>query len=119
MSTPDLSWMTGRFVKISFVEPAQWVFDLGESARVNVECPWRLLQKGKIKISSEDHNQKYGLPAPLDAGAEANKLLRDARVIIASVGHGTSDLKINCDGDLALEVIPFSSGYEAWHASSP
>lgn len=119
MAPFDVSWMVGRGLQVSHVEPAQWIFKLGESSRLSVECPWRLLRKGKIRVSSEDHNQKYGLPAPIDAAAEANKLLGDVRIITASVRHGTSDLIVNCEGELTLEVTPFSSGYEAWQLSTP
>jgi len=119
MSPFDVSWMTGRHLEVAIVEPAQWIFSLGDSSRVSVECPWRLLHKGKIRVSSEDHHQKYGLPALMDAAAEANKLLREARVVNAEVRHETGDLVITCEGDLRLEVVPFSSGYEAWHISTP
>jgi hypothetical protein len=119
MAPFDVSWMVGRSIEVSLVEPAQWIFSLGDSSRLSVECPWRLLRNGKIRVSSEDHNQKYGLPAPLDAATEANKLLRDAHIIAASVRHGTSDLIVNCEGEIVLEVMPFSSGYEAWELSTP
>lgn len=34
---------------------------------------WRLARDGKAKISSFDHQQQYGLPAPLDAIKELRR----------------------------------------------
>jgi hypothetical protein len=120
MSPFDISWMVGRSVKVSVNESGHyWFFGLGDSSTISVECPWRLLLKGKIRVTSEDHNQQYGLPAPIDAAAEANKLLNASLISSAEIRHGTGDLLINFEGELTLEVIPVFSGYEAWQFSTP
>jgi uncharacterized protein DUF6188 len=119
MSPFDVSWMAGRSVKVTTENGHQWFFDLGDTSRISVECPWRLLLQGKIRVTSEDHNQKYGLPAPIDAAAEANKLLNRLPVVSAEIRHGTGDLVLNFEGQLRLEVVPFFSGYEAWELSTP
>jgi hypothetical protein len=116
----DVSWMLGRSTEVSLAESGhQWFFGLGDSSTISVECPWRLLLKGKIRLTSEDHNQKYGLPAPIDAAAEANKLLNGSLIVSAEIRHGTGDLLLNFEDDLRLEIIPVFSGYEAWEISSP
>ena len=111
--------MAGRTVKVTTENGHQWIFELGDTSRISVECPWRLLLKGKFRLSSEDHNQKYGLPAPINAATEANKLLNNSSIVSAEIRHGTSDLLLNFEGELRLEVIPVFSGYEAWQFSTP
>jgi hypothetical protein len=115
----DVSWMIGRRVHVRVSESGhQWFFALGDSAGITVECPWRVLRKGKIRLSGEDHNQKYGLPAPVDAALEANKLLNGAPIVSAELRRGPGDLLLDFEGDLRLEMMPFS-GYEAWQFSTP
>ena len=116
----DVSWMVGRRANVRVSESGhQWFFDLGNSSCISVECPWRVLLKGKIRLSGEDHNQKYGLSSPIDAAAEANKLLDDSPIVSAELRHGTGDLVVNFERELRLEVIPFFGGYEAWQFSTP
>lgn len=96
-----------------------WFFALGDSFGISVECPWRLINKGGIAISGEDHRQQFGLPAPIDAAGRATLLLADTVVRRVEVHEGTADLFIDFDGDRRLEIIPFSSGYESWQVSAP
>jgi len=119
MSPFDVSWMVGRTAKVTTENGHRWFVELGDSSRISVECPWRLLLKGKLRLSSEDHNQKYGLPAPIDAAAEANKLLNGSSIANAEIRHGTSDLLLNFEGELRLEIVTVFSGYEAWQFSTP
>lgn len=119
MSPFDVSWMVGRSVNVSTPNGHQWFFNLGDTSCISVECPWRLLLNEKIDVSSEDHNQKYGLLAPIDAAAKANKLLSGLSVVGAEIRHGTGDLLVNFEGDIRLEVIPFFRGYEAWQLTTP
>jgi len=120
MSAFDVSWMAGRTVKVTTENGHQWFFELeGRKVCISVECPWRLLHKGQIRLTSEDHNQKYGLPAPIDAAAEANRLLNGSHILSAEIRHGTSDLLVTFEGELKLEAIPVFTGYEAWQVYTP
>ena len=74
---------------------------------------------GTIVVSSEDHGQQFGLPAPIDAAARATSLLEDAKVREVKVREGTADILISLAGDIHLEIIPFSSGYEGWQVTCP
>ena len=96
-----------------------WFFALGDSLGISVECQWRLIDKGSIAVSGDDHRQQFGLPAPIDAAAHANSLLAGVAVRRVEVRNGTADLLIDFDGDRRLEIIPFSSGYESWRISAP
>ena len=53
---------------------------------------WRVIKDGKAVISSFDHQQKYGLPAPLDAIEELQKVLDDNTVTEAQLDKETGDL---------------------------
>jgi hypothetical protein len=111
--------MVGRRVHVSFAEPATWFFTFDESADIRVECPWRLVHKDFIAVSSEDHRQQYGLPTPIDAAALATSLLTDSPIQKVELREGTADLMIEFCADLRVEIVPFSSGYESWHVHDP
>jgi uncharacterized protein DUF6188 len=119
MNPFDFSWMTGRHVQISFSEPETWFVDFGDLGRITVDCPWRLIHEGTIAVSSDDHRQQFGLPAPIDAAEEATSLLAGVPVQGVELREGTADLFIDFERDLRLEIIPFSSGYESWQVSTP
>jgi len=78
-----------------------------------------LLQAGRVAISSEDHLQQYGLPAPLDAAAVASALLESRPITHVQVRDGTADLFLDFSGGIRLEIIPISSGYESWGVTTP
>jgi hypothetical protein len=116
----DLSWMVGRTITdVSFMEPVHWTFSFGEKGYIGVQCPWRILKQGRTTLSSDDHRQQYGLPAPIDAAAEATKLLSAVVIDAAQLRVGTSDIFIDFSGNLRLEIIPISSGYEGWQIMDP
>jgi hypothetical protein len=50
MNPLDFSWMVGKHIKVSFSEPSMWLFSFGDSLGISVECPWRLLERGRIVI---------------------------------------------------------------------
>jgi hypothetical protein len=115
----DFSWMVGRHVQVSFSEPATWFIAFGDSLCISVGCPWRLIHEGNIAVSSDDHEQQYGLPAPIDAAERASSLLAGLHVQRVEVRDGTADLLLYFEHDWRLEIIPFSSGYESWQVSTP
>jgi hypothetical protein len=106
----DFSWMVGRYVTVTFSEPSFWSFDFGDSLGVRVECPWRLLGHGCITVSGLDHGHQYGLPAPIDAAIRATSSLAGSAVTHVQIRKGTADIVIDFEGDLRLEITPFSSG---------
>ena len=112
--------MIGRTVgRVQLNEPTQWSFSFGPGVAIGVECPWRLLRDGAVSISSQDHLQRYGLPAPLDAAGVATSLLSGHAVTSVAVRQGSADLVLSFGGGLRLEIIPFSSGYESWGVTTP
>jgi len=116
----DLSWLIGRTAEsITFDKPSFWVFKFGPDALISVECLWRIIQQSRVVLTSEDHGQRFGLPAPVDAKAECIALLNGQAVTAASLKVVTADLVITFSSDLRLEIIPTSSGYESWQMRDP
>ena len=115
----DLSWMVGRtLIPVNFHEPGLWIFDV-DGGLLSVECPWRALEGGRLRRSSEDHGHPYGLPAPVDSLAYVREFLRGRAVTAARAREGTLDLVIEFGPERVLEVLPLSSGYEAWILADP
>jgi len=116
----DFSWMVGRAVtSVTFDEPVSWTFCFGDKGHIIVQCPWRILENGRMVCSIEDHRQPYGLPAPIDAAAEATELLSAAKIVRAQLREGTLDILVEFSGHLRLEIIPMSRGYESWQLTDP
>lgn len=83
---------------------------------LQVWCPWRILTAAGIALGNADHSQKFGLPKPVDAQEEAQKLL-DAKVVRLVVRAKTADLLIEFENGSGLEAFNTSSGYEGWECS--
>jgi hypothetical protein len=79
---------------------------------------WRLVIDGKAGISSFDHQQKYGLPAPIDALNSLDQTLQGKLVTGASLESKTGDLHFEFGGNIILQVFNFTS-YEIWHIHFP
>jgi hypothetical protein len=116
----DLSWMIGRsFSDVRFLEPAQWRFALGSLESIDAECLWRLVDDRHIARTSNDHGQQFGLVAPIDAAADARRLLADATIVGVELLDATADIHITLSESRRLEIIPESSGYEGWTVRGP
>ncbi|MFO0846338.1 MAG: hypothetical protein U0797_28840 [Gemmataceae bacterium] len=105
-------WLTRRTcTRVYEHYPHNFSFEFGPG--VLVDCLWRIVAGGRLVRTSQDHGQKYGLPAPLDAYAEAESLLRGRRVLSVRVRAETDDLIAELDGEVLLEVLS-DSGYEPY-----
>lgn len=94
-----------------------WRFEFEGRTTLDVRCPWRIVAGGRIAFGNGDHGQQFGLPKPLDGKHEAERLLV-APVAKVSVREQTADLILELEGDIALEVLNSSSGYEGWECST-
>ena len=79
---------------------------------------WRVISSGKEVVSSFDHQQKYGLPAPVDAISELRTTLQEKKVTEAHWDHETGDLHFHFTSKVKLQVFAFS-GYEVWEINFP
>jgi hypothetical protein len=74
---------------------------------------WRLLEGGRQFISSFDHQQKYGLPDPIDAKNELRKKAIGKMVLSAVIENKAGDTHFELSDSLELQVFNFT-GYENW-----
>ncbi|MBI3406021.1 MAG: hypothetical protein HY046_11250 [Acidobacteria bacterium] len=93
----------------------QLVFADGSRLRADY---WRVIIDGKAVISSFDHQQQYGLPAPIDAIAELRGQLQDKAVTDANLDTESGDLLFEFSYNIKLRVFNFS-GYEVWEIVFP
>ena len=96
-----------------------WTFSFsGNPAVFQVYCPWRVVAEGRIAIAHGDHGQRFGLPAPVDAGAECARLLSGRPVAAVVVRPDTADLAIIFGGGTRLEAFNDSFGFESWQVDA-
>ena len=113
----DLVCLVGsRFQSLSRRE-YDWAMEFDDHASVVIGCLWRLLESGRIRFTSEDDGQRFGLMEPVDAAAEVNVRLTGACVEGVELRQGLLDLELRFSTGHSLQVIPTSSGYEAWNVS--
>jgi hypothetical protein len=79
---------------------------------------WRVTKDGKAWISSFDHQQKYGLAAPIDGIRELQQQLQDKVVTDAQLDKETGDLLFQFADNIKFQVFNFT-GYEIWEISFP
>jgi hypothetical protein len=79
---------------------------------------WRLIKDGRSNLSSFDHGQKYGLPAPIDTKSQLAELLNGKICRDAQCDGETADLLLKFDEETKLQVFNFT-GYEIWELRFP
>jgi len=114
----DLSWLIGRRCSAVHRDEFSWSF-LFDPAVITTPCLWRLIEAGRIRVTSDDHGHQFGLAAPVDARHEAESILLSHAVESANVRASTGDLILEFADGLVLELLQTSAGYEAWHLVSP
>lgn len=120
MADERIPWWSGRTLQaVRGVPHNNWVFDFGEGCMLSVGSPWRIRDGNRIRLGDCDHDQQFGLPAPVDAELAACDLLKGRAVCDLVLAEGTADLTIEFEGGLRLEVFNNSSGYEGWQLAAP
>ena len=114
-----LSPLVGQKLTLLERHEFSWSFAFAGVATLTVEGPWRVRSAEAIVLSSLDHEQKFGLPEPVDvqAGARQKILGKPIREIFSRDGEG--DLTVGFDGALVFQAFNLSTGYEAWKISKP
>lgn len=74
---------------------------------------WRFSCDGKATLSSFDHQQKYGLPSPIDAIERLKSALNNNFLESIKLDRETGDLLLLFKENKKLQVFNFS-GYEIW-----
>ena len=114
-----VSRVCGRNVLSLTRREHDWVLLLDGETQIVVACLWRLLEAGRVRLTSEDDGQRFGLPAPIDAAGQATLRISGHRVSRAELRAGTLDLDLHLDDDVVFQIIPDSAGYEAWQVCGP
>ncbi len=114
-----VEWLIGRScTRVYEHYPGNFSFEFGPGV-VRVDCLWRIVAGGRLVRTSRDHSQQFGLPAPVDAYADAVSLLGGRCVTAARFRAEAADLLVELEGGLLLEVLSDSSGYEPWQLEAP
>jgi Family of unknown function (DUF6188) len=114
----ELAWLSGHQFQLLTRREFDWVVAFDKDVTLVVACLWRLVEAGRIRFTSQDDGQQFGLPAPVDAAAEVNRRLVQASVEAVALRPGILDLELEFSTGHVLQVIPDSSGYEAWNLCS-
>ena len=93
----------------------QLSFADGSKLRANY---WRIIKDEKAGTSSFDHQQQYGLPAPIDAIKKLQEELQNKTVIDAHLDKETGDLVFHFTDGVKFQVFNFT-GYEIWELTFP
>jgi hypothetical protein len=118
-SAIEASWFDGATVSsVTLLQQHVWVFAFSTGASVTAACLWRIVG-ASIILTSEDHEQRFGLPAPVDAVARASELIVGDTASDFTLHGDTLDLIMSLSGGHRLEILPTSAGYEVWHITSP
>lgn len=89
------------------------VFSQGATLRADY---WRIIKDGKHFLSSFDHKQKYGLPAPVNAIERTKEEIEGKSVCEVKFEKETGDLIFKFTNDLKLQILNFSA-YEVWEVN--
>ena len=120
MSVSDLSWIAGQHVEaVSLTEPVSWWFKFSDGTSLRADTPWRIVSNERVEVTSGDHQHRFGLPEPVDAGARAMEVLGRRKAIRVSLVKATQDLVFEFDNGARLEILTTSMGYEGWSITSP
>jgi hypothetical protein len=117
----EFGWMTGRSVSnVHFNEPETWSFLLSGGGAITTDGgAWRLSSSSTWVTGSQDHAQRFGHSAPIDAAELSLTALQGTRIVGARVRGGPPDLEVRFGNGLLLEVLALSSGYECWQVRDP
>jgi hypothetical protein len=107
-----------RCTEISQYAEGSWSFNFETKLGLNVQCPWRIVNEDGIALGSEDDDQKFGLPAPIDASKLAMQLLSESCLKQITVVEKTADVTFEFESGTQLQIFNNSMGYEGWSCGS-
>ncbi len=79
---------------------------------------WRIIKDKKHYLSSFDHHQIYGLPAPINAIEKAKQEIEGKNISEVKFDRETGDIIFKFTENLKLQVLNFT-GYEVWEVIFP
>src|SRR4051812_25754044 len=85
----DIIWLVGKTCdRVWEHYPHNFSFKFDDGV-LGVDCLWRIVGEGRLIRTSGDHGHQYGLPAPVDAYAEAESILRGRPVASTRIREET------------------------------
>jgi len=91
--------------------------DFADGSKLRADY-WRVTKDGRAGISSFDHQQRYGLPAAIDAIAGLQAQLQDRSVTDVKWDSESGDLLFEFSDNIRFQVFNFT-GYEVWEIHFP
>ncbi len=116
ISSQDLIFKTDSvFVSLTLHENDIWNFSFANGIDIQVEGGfWRLLRDKKIVRVSSDHEQQFGLPAPINLVLSVTEILKSKHLTQIEVVATTGDLILSISDSVVIEVYITSSVYESY-----
>jgi hypothetical protein len=106
-----------RLQAIERFEFDEWIIRFSGGSTVQTGSAWRLIDRERVEVTSEDHGHPFGLPEPVDATVRVMASTRGREVTAVSIGARTGDLLIDFGKDVQVQLLQMSCGYEAWRLS--
>jgi hypothetical protein len=116
MNPMHLDWLIDRRLVEVKKDDFTWVFMFETGAGINAQTFWRLIANSSIIVTSEDHDQIFGLPEKVDAGKRVIDMIQNKRISGYSCQKPCYDLIISFESGDQLEFFNTSCGYESWQA---
>ena len=91
-----------------------WSVALEGGGGISIAVPWRIVASGRIAFADTDDRQQFGLPAPIDGEAEANRLISGKAITRLSINEETADLSLHFGDAARLDLFNHSMAYEGW-----
>ena len=113
---PDITWLMGRHLAAVEKMDWSWFFRMDDGSVIATESTWRIVTPQGVVVTSEDHDQQFGLPAPVDAADVARKELGRVAVTACHLDSRTGDLSLEF-GSVSLQFLRLSGGYESWRTT--
>jgi hypothetical protein len=119
----SLSELKGATARVSnsgaYPEPgaASVLLLFNEGSRLRADY-WRIVKDENAGVSSFDHDQQYGLPAPVDAFKQLEEQVEGKPVVDAIFDARTGDLLFRFEENVEFRVFNFTS-YEVWDIQFP
>jgi hypothetical protein len=111
-----LDWLKGKSLVNVEGKGFSWFFAFTEGGSIATESFWRLLDSERLVVSSEDHEQLFGLKEPVDAAKSVTKVVGAKKITEYSCSEVCSDLILRFENKIELQFLNTSSGYESWRA---
>lgn len=106
--------LLGQTARIEHPDEGRPTIHFDSDFKIVVGAFWRLIDCDRILVTDSDDGQWFGLPAPVDAARKANERLEFETLDAVEFSTVTGDLKFRFSGQLTLEILTNSSGYESW-----